>query len=83
MPTTTIAPFHVPQVASGPWCRRATGTGSFDEAVAVAQGQATAFVAKWQARYPAAVACVTDELALLAVHGWFRASTGPGSATAT
>lgn len=37
-------------------------------AVAVAQRQAEAFAAKWQRRYPAAVACVTDDLASLTVH---------------
>ena len=44
-----------------------------DEAVAVAQRQAAAFAAKWQARYPAAVACVTDDLASLTVHLRFPA----------
>jgi putative transposase len=39
-----------------------------DQAVAVAQRQAAEFAAKWQARYPAAVACVTDDLAALTVH---------------
>jgi putative transposase len=44
-----------------------------DAAVAAAQRQAAAFAAKWQARYPAAVACVTDDLALLTVHLRFPA----------
>jgi putative transposase len=37
-------------------------------AVAIAQRQAEAFTAKWQRRYPAAVACVTDDLPSLTVH---------------
>ena len=44
-----------------------------DQAVAVAQRQAAAFAAKWQARYPTAVACVTDDLASLTVHLRFPA----------
>jgi putative transposase len=47
------------------------------EAVAVAQRQAAAFAAKWQARYPAAVACVTDDLASLTVHLRFPAEHWP------
>ena len=43
------------------------------QAVAVAQRQAAAFAAKWKARYPAAVACVTDDLASLTVHLRFPA----------
>jgi putative transposase len=39
-----------------------------DAAVAVAQAQAEAFAAKWQGRYPSAVACVTSDLAALTVH---------------
>jgi putative transposase len=39
-----------------------------EAAVAVARRQAEAFVAKWQRRYPAAVACVTDDLSSLTVH---------------
>lgn len=42
-------------------------------AVAVANRQAAAFAAKWQTRYPAAVACVTDDLASLTVHLRFPA----------
>jgi putative transposase len=44
-----------------------------DEAVAVARRQAAAFAAKWQRRYPSAVACVTDDLVLLTVHLRFPA----------
>jgi putative transposase len=39
-----------------------------EEAVAVAHRQAAEFAAKWKRRYPAAVACVTDDLASLTVH---------------
>jgi putative transposase len=39
-----------------------------EAAVAIAQRQAEAFAAKWQRRYPAAVACVTDDLPSLTVH---------------
>ena len=39
-----------------------------DRAVSVAHRQAAAFAAKWKARYPSAVACVTDDLASLTVH---------------
>ncbi len=35
-----------------------------DEAIAVANRQAAALAAKWKASYPAAVACVTDDLSL-------------------
>ena len=44
-----------------------------EEAVAVAHRQAAHFAAKWQRRYPSAVACVTDELASLSVHLRFPA----------
>lgn len=44
-----------------------------DEAVAVARRQAAEFAAKWKARYPSAVACVTDDLASLTVHLRFPA----------
>jgi transposase-like protein len=44
-----------------------------DAAVAAAQRQAAAFAAKWKTRYPAAVACVTDDLASLTVHLRFPA----------
>jgi putative transposase len=54
-----------------------------DAAVAAAQRQAAAFAAKWQARYPAAVACVTDDLASLTVHLRSRLSIGAASATPT
>jgi transposase-like protein len=33
-----------------------------DQAVSVAHRQAAVFAAKWKARYPSAVACVTDDL---------------------
>ena len=42
-------------------------------AVAVATRQAGEFAAKWKARYPSAVACVTDDLASLTVHLRFPA----------
>jgi putative transposase len=48
-----------------------------DAAIAVAHRQAAAFAAKWQARYPAAVACVTDDLASLTVHLRFPAEHWP------
>lgn len=44
-----------------------------DAAVAVATRQAGEFAAKWRARYPSAVACVTDDLASLTVHLRFPA----------
>jgi putative transposase len=44
-----------------------------DAAVAVARTQAEAFAAKWQRRYPSAVACVTSDLASLTVHLRFPA----------
>lgn len=44
-----------------------------DDAVAVATRQAGEFAAKWKARYPSAVACVTDDLASLTVHLRFPA----------
>src|SRR5215212_874500 len=44
-----------------------------EEAVAVAHRQAAEFAAKWQRRYPAAVACVTDDPASLTVHLRFPA----------
>ena len=44
-----------------------------DPAVAVATRQAAEFAAKWKSRYPAAVACVTDDLASLTVHLRFPA----------
>ena len=46
------------------------------QAVADAQRQAAAFAAKWQARYPAAVACVTDDLASLTCTCGSQPSTG-------
>jgi putative transposase len=44
----------------------------FDQAISVARRQA-AFAATWKARYPSAVACVTDDLASLIVHLRFPA----------
>jgi Transposase, Mutator family len=44
-----------------------------DAAVAVATRRAAEFAAKWKSRYPAAVACVTDDLASLTVHLRFPA----------
>jgi transposase-like protein len=44
-----------------------------DQAVAVARRQAAAFAATWKARYPAAVTCVTNDLASLTVHLRFPA----------
>jgi putative transposase len=44
-----------------------------DAAIAVATRQAAEFAAKWKIRYPAAVACVTDDLASLTVHLRFPA----------
>jgi putative transposase len=44
-----------------------------DQAVSVAHRQAAVFSAKWKARYPSAVACVTDDLASLTVHLRFPA----------
>ncbi|CAN5777849.1 IS256 family transposase [soil metagenome] len=39
-----------------------------DDAVGVAQRQAGEFAARWKARYPSAVACVSDDLASLTMH---------------
>jgi putative transposase len=44
-----------------------------DQAVSVARAQAEAFAAKWQRRYPSAVACITGDLASLTVHLRFPA----------
>ncbi len=44
-----------------------------DEAVSVAHRRAGEFAAKWRARYPSAVACVSDDLASLTVHLRFPA----------
>ena len=44
-----------------------------DRAISVARRQAAAFAATWNARYPSAVACVTDDLASLTVHLRFPA----------
>jgi transposase-like protein len=44
-----------------------------EAAIAVANRQAAEFATKWKARYPSAVACVTDDLASLTVHLRFPA----------
>ena len=44
-----------------------------DQAVAVAHRQAAEFAARWNSRYPAAVRCVTNDLASLTVHLRFPA----------
>jgi putative transposase len=44
-----------------------------DQAIAVAHRQAAEFAARWNSRYPAAVRCVTDDLASLTVHLRFPA----------
>jgi putative transposase len=44
-----------------------------EAAVAMARTQAEAFAAKWQRRYPSAVACITSDLASLTVHLRFPA----------
>ncbi len=44
-----------------------------DDAIAVAQRQAGEFAAKWKARYPSAVACVSDDLTSLTVYLRFPA----------
>jgi putative transposase len=44
-----------------------------DAAIAVSNRQAAEFAAKWKARYPSAVGCVTDDLASLTVHLRFPA----------
>jgi putative transposase len=44
-----------------------------DQAVAVAHRQGAEFAARWNSRYPAAVRCVTDDLASLTVHLRFPA----------
>ncbi len=49
------------------------GSEPGDEAVSVANRQAAEFAAKWRARYPSAVACVTDDLTSLTVHLRFPA----------
>jgi putative transposase len=54
-----------------------------EAAIAVANRQAAEFATKWKARYPSAVACVTDDLASLTVHLRFPPSTGSASGTRT
>jgi transposase-like protein len=48
-----------------------------DAAVAVARAQAEAFAAKWQRRYPSAVACVTSDLASLTCSCGSRRALAP------
>jgi putative transposase len=63
-----------PQVKADFWAIFEVGDAEpGDQAVAVARQQATAFAATWKARYPSAVACVTDDLASLTVHLRFPA----------
>jgi putative transposase len=58
-----------PQVKADFWAIFVVGDAEpGDQAVAVTRRQATAFAATWKARYPSAVACVTDDLAALTVH---------------
>jgi putative transposase len=63
-----------PQVKADFWAIFDVGDAEpGDQAIAVARRQAAAFAATWKARYPAAVACVTDDLASLTVHLRFPA----------
>jgi transposase-like protein len=63
-----------PQVKADFWAIFDVGDAQpGDQAIAVARRQAAAFAATWQRRYPAAVACVTDDLASLTVHLRFPA----------
>ena len=63
-----------PQVKADFWAIFDVGDAEpGDQAIAVARRQAAAFAATWQRRYPAAVACVTDDLASLTVHLRFPA----------
>jgi putative transposase len=63
-----------PQVKADFWAIFDVGDAEpGDQAVAVARQQAAAFAATWQRRYPAAVACVTEDLASLTVHLRFPA----------
>jgi putative transposase len=58
-----------PQVKADFWAIFDVGDAEpGDQAVAVARRQAAAFAATWKARYPSAVACVSDDLASLTVH---------------
>ena len=58
-------------------------TDAWDDFLAVADRQAVQFAAKWKTRYPAAVACVTDDLASLTCTCGSPPSTGGASATPT
>jgi putative transposase len=63
-----------PQVKADFWAIFDVGDAEpGDQAVAVARRQAAHFATKWNSRYPAAVACVTDDLASLTVHLRFPA----------
>jgi putative transposase len=63
-----------PQVKADFWAIFDVGDAQpGDQAIAVARQQAAAFAATWKARYPSAVACVTDDLASLTVHLRFPA----------
>jgi putative transposase len=63
-----------PQVKADFWAIFEVGDAEpGDRAIAVARRQATAFAATWKARYPSAVACITDDLASLTVHLRFPA----------
>jgi transposase-like protein len=63
-----------PQVKADFWAIFDVGDAEpGDQAVAVARRQAAAFAATWKARYPSAVACVSDGLASLTVHLRFPA----------
>jgi putative transposase len=63
-----------PQVKANFWAIFDVGDAEpGDQAVAVARQQAAAFAATWRRRYPAAVACVIDDLASLTVHLRFPA----------
>jgi len=63
-----------PQVKADFWAIFEVGDAEpGDQAIAVARRQAAAFAATWKARYPSAVACVTDDLASLTVHLRFPA----------
>jgi putative transposase len=63
-----------PQVKADFWAIFDVGDAEpGDQAVAVAHRQAAEFAARWNSRYPAAVRCVTDDLASLTVHLRFPA----------
>jgi putative transposase len=63
-----------PQVKADFWAIFDVGDAEpGDQAISVARRQAAAFAATWKARYPSAVACVTNDLASLTVHLRFPA----------